>query len=51
MVAFEQVQGLAEELADVTLYLLQIASISGIDLEGAVLNKLGRNYQRKWNKE
>ncbi len=47
----EDPQGLADELADVTLYLLQIASIAEIDLEQAVLNKLGRNYQRKWNEE
>ena len=31
---------LADELADVTLYLLQLASLSGIDLEQAVLQKL-----------
>ncbi len=40
---------LASELADVTLYLLQIASIAGIDLEQAVLAKLKRNYTRKWD--
>ena len=42
-------QALADELADVALYLLQLASISGIDLEQAVLQKLQRNYQRKWD--
>ena len=42
---------LADELADVTLYLLQIASICQIDLEQAVLNKLARNYGRKWDTE
>ena len=42
-------QELADELADVTLYLLQLASLSGIDLEQAVLTKLERNYQRKWD--
>lgn len=42
-------QGLAEELADVALYLLQIASIAEIDLEQAILDKLERNYQRKWD--
>ena len=31
---------LAGELADVTLYLLQLAAVSGIDLEAAVLDKL-----------
>jgi len=39
---------LAEELADVTLYLLQLASVSGVDLEAAVLAKLDRNYRRSW---
>ncbi len=42
-------QDLAEELADVALYLLQIASIAGIDLEKAILDKLDRNYKRKWD--
>ncbi len=40
--------GLAGELADVTLYLLQLASVSGIDLEEAVLAKLALNYTRSW---
>jgi NTP pyrophosphatase (non-canonical NTP hydrolase) len=40
---------LASELADVTLYLLQIASLSEIDLEKAVMTKLARNYQRSWD--
>jgi len=39
---------LAEELADVGLYLLQIASLAGIDLEQAILEKLAKNYQRNW---
>jgi NTP pyrophosphatase (non-canonical NTP hydrolase) len=39
---------LASELADVALYLLQLASVSGIDLERAILDKLDRNYQRQW---
>jgi NTP pyrophosphatase (non-canonical NTP hydrolase) len=39
---------LAGELADVALYLLQIASITGIDLEQAILDKLAHNYQRSW---
>jgi NTP pyrophosphatase (non-canonical NTP hydrolase) len=41
--------GLGEELADVALYLLQIASVAGIDLEQAILDKLERNYHRKWD--
>ena len=39
---------LASELADVTLYLLQLASLCQIDLEGAVLEKLAANYNRSW---
>lgn len=41
---------LASELADVALYLMQIASLAGIDLERAILDKLNRNYQRNWDK-
>jgi NTP pyrophosphatase (non-canonical NTP hydrolase) len=40
---------LASELADVLLYLLQLASLSGIDLEKAVLTKLKTNYKRTWD--
>ncbi len=39
---------LADELADVMLYLMQLASFSGIDLGQAVLNKLQKNYSRDW---
>ena len=39
---------LAGELADVALYLLQLASISEIDLEQAILDKLAVNQQREW---
>ena len=39
---------LGSELADVTLYLLQLASVSGIDLEEAVLRKLEVNKKREW---
>jgi NTP pyrophosphatase (non-canonical NTP hydrolase) len=41
---------LASELADVALYLLQLASVSGIDLEQAVLRKLETNANREWDK-
>ena len=44
-------QALGEELADVALYLLQIASVAGIDLEQAILAKLARNYTRTWDKD
>ena len=43
-------QALAGELADVALYLLQISSLSGIDLEQAILDKLDQNYTREWDK-
>lgn len=39
---------LAEELADVALYLLQLASIAEIDLEQAILDKLAVNAKREW---
>jgi len=42
---------LAGELADVTLYLLQLASIAHIDLEKAVLDKLDLNYHRQWDQD
>lgn len=41
-------EALAGELADVALYLLQLASISGIDLEEAILAKLEQNQHREW---
>ncbi|NPV86860.1 MAG: nucleotide pyrophosphohydrolase [Anaerolineae bacterium] len=41
-------EDLADELADVMLYLLQLARLAEIDLEKAVLNKLSNNYQRTW---
>lgn len=40
---------LAGELADVALYLLQLASVSGINLETAILEKLKVNYGREWD--
>ncbi|GIL09364.1 MAG: nucleotide pyrophosphohydrolase [Chloroflexota bacterium] len=40
---------LAAELADVMLYLLQLASLSQIDLGQAVLDKLAANSQRTWD--
>lgn len=46
-----QPEALADELADVALYLLQIASLAGIDLEQAILRKLERNYQRTWDQK
>ena len=43
-------EGLAGELADVALYLLQLASVSGIDLEQAILNKIEFNKTREWDR-
>ena len=40
---------LGSELADVALYLLQLASVSGIDLEQAILRKLEINASREWD--
>ena len=39
---------LSGELADVALYLLQLASVTGIDLEQAILDKLALNASRTW---
>ena len=47
----EDKEAFSEELADVMLYLLQIASITEVDLGEAVMKKLDRNYTRDWNKE
>lgn len=44
-------QELQAELADVALYLLQLASITGIDLEEAILEKLKKNYSRTWDED
>jgi len=44
----EDQTALASEMADITLYLLQLASLSGIDLETAVMEKLNMNYNRTW---
>lgn len=41
---------LAGELADVSLYLLQLAYLCDIDLEQAIRDKLVVNYSRRWPK-
>lgn len=46
-----EMDALSQELADVALYLLQIASIAGIDLETAILKKLDQNYMRSWDQD
>jgi len=40
---------LANELADVALYLFQLASVGGVDLEKAILEKLDINAAREWD--
>jgi NTP pyrophosphatase (non-canonical NTP hydrolase) len=45
----EDKSALAAELADVLLYLMQIASIEDIDLGAAVLAKLQVNHDRVWD--
>ena len=40
---------LASELADVGLYLLQLAFVTGIDLEQAILDKIEVNKARTWD--
>ena len=42
---------LASELADVALYLLQLASVSEINLEQAILDKLEINKTREWDQK
>ena len=44
-------EALEGELADVALYLLQLASVSGIDLEKAIIKKLEVNAKREWDIE
>lgn len=41
-------EALAEELADVMLYLLQLADINGVDLGEEVMKKLAKNRNRDW---
>jgi NTP pyrophosphatase (non-canonical NTP hydrolase) len=43
-------QGWQEELADVLLYLMQLASQSSVSLEQAVLAKLEKNAGRTWER-
>jgi NTP pyrophosphatase (non-canonical NTP hydrolase) len=47
--ATDDKEELSSELADVALYLLQLASITDIDLEQAILEKLKINASRSWD--
>jgi NTP pyrophosphatase (non-canonical NTP hydrolase) len=42
---------LASELADVSLYLLQLAAVTKIDLEKAILDKIEINKTREWDQD
>lgn len=44
-------QAFEGELADVALYLLQLASVSDVDLEDAILNKIEQNWDRVWQED
>lgn len=44
-------EALRGEIADVALYLLQLASVEGIDLEKAILDKIHQNWDRRWIEE
>lgn len=39
-------EDLGEELADVTIYLMGLSEILGIDLEAEILNKMNKNAKR-----
>lgn len=41
-------EDLSGELADVALYLIQLAHLCDINLEEAILKKLEQNYHRNW---
>ncbi|MGD8632688.1 MAG: MazG-like family protein [Anaerolineales bacterium] len=41
-------EAIANELADVLLYTMQLASVLSIDLEQVTLSKLRTNYDRTW---
>ena len=49
--AVKDKEELAAELADVALYLLQLASVTEIDLEKAILDKIEINKTRQWDLE
>jgi 8-oxo-dGTP diphosphatase len=42
---------LSGELADIALYLLQLARLTNTNLEQAIKNKLAVNYSRRWDQE
>jgi dCTP diphosphatase len=45
-IAREQKQAIADEIADIAIYLIELADNLGIDLVGAMEHKLGRNAEK-----
>jgi NTP pyrophosphatase (non-canonical NTP hydrolase) len=41
-------EAVGSELADIILYLVQLARVAGIDLSRAVSEKIDQNRQRRW---
>jgi NTP pyrophosphatase (non-canonical NTP hydrolase) len=44
----DKLPDLGEELADVTIYLLGLAEILGVDLEKEIINKVTKNQKREY---
>ena len=42
----EQMARVADEMADVALYLVRFADVLGVDLEAAMLRKMDKNAER-----
>lgn len=47
----KDIEEFGQELADVALYLLQLAKVTQIDLEAEILKKLALNVDREWDQE
>ncbi len=47
---YQKLPDLGEELADVSIYLLGLAEILGLDLEQEIIHKMEKNKKRKYKK-
>jgi len=47
---FKKLPDLGEELADVTIYLLGLSEILGIDLEKEIVKKIDKNKKREYKR-
>lgn len=47
----KDIEAFGQELADVALYLLQLAKVTNIDLEHEIIKKLELNHGREWDQE